>query len=72
MSGALTNITASVTGKTLTITWPADQLGWILQAQTNHSDSGQWFDLPCSSNASSVPTVMDSAAPAVFYRLSQS
>ena len=36
-----TNITASVRGNTLTIAWPDDHLGWILQAQTNGLGAGQ-------------------------------
>jgi len=64
-----TNITASVSGKTLTIAWPADHLGWILQTQTNGLSAGQWFDLPGTDNVNSVAIPMDPANPAVFYRL---
>ena len=64
-----TNITASVSGKTLTIAWPADHLGWILQAQTNGLSTGQWFDLPGSSDVNSVAPPIDPANAAVYYRL---
>jgi hypothetical protein len=63
-----TNITASVSGKTLTIAWPTDHLGWILQAQTNGMSTDQWFDLPGSTNVNSVAIPIDPANPAVFYR----
>jgi hypothetical protein len=63
-----TNISASVSGKTLTIAWPTDHLGWILQAQTNGMSMGQWFDLPGSGNVNSVAIPIDPANPAVFYR----
>jgi 4-phytase/acid phosphatase len=64
-----TNITASVSSSTLTIAWPADHLGWILQAQTNGLSTGQWFDLPGSSDVNALAIPMDPANPAVFYRL---
>jgi 4-phytase/acid phosphatase len=66
-----TNITASVSSSTLTIAWPADHLGWILQAQTNSLSAGQWFDLPGSSDGNSVAISINPANPAVFYRLRQ-
>jgi 4-phytase/acid phosphatase len=66
-----TNVTASVSGKTLTIAWPADHLGWILQAQTNGLSTGQWFDLPGTGTASSAAITINPANPAVFYRLSR-
>jgi 4-phytase/acid phosphatase len=66
-----TNITVSVSTNTLTIAWPADHLGWILQAQTNGLSTGQWFDLPGSSDGNSVAISINPANPAVFYRLRQ-
>jgi hypothetical protein len=69
-----TNITASVSGSTLTITWPADHLGWILQAQTNHLGVGLttngWVAVPNSSSGTSSSLPIVPANPAVFYRLS--
>ena len=64
-----TNITASVSGKTLTIAWPADHIGWILQAQTNGLSTGQWFDLPGSGGTNSVVIPINPANTSVFYRL---
>ena len=64
-----TNITASVSSNTLTIAWPADHIGWILQAQTNGLSTGQWFDLPGSDAVNAVVTPMNLANAAVFYRL---
>jgi hypothetical protein len=66
-----TNITASVSSNTLTIAWPADHVGWILQAQTNGLSTGQWFDLPGSDVVNAVVTTIDPANPSVFYRLRQ-
>jgi hypothetical protein len=64
-----TNVTFSVSSNTLTIAWPADHLGWILQAQTNSLSASQWFDLPGTSDTNTVVIPMDPANPAVFYRL---
>jgi 4-phytase/acid phosphatase len=64
-----TNITVSVSGDQLTVAWPADHLGWILQAKTNGLSSGLWFDVPGAANANSMTLAIDPARPAVFYRL---
>jgi len=66
-----TNITASVSGNTLTIAWPADHIGWILQAQTNGWSTGQWFDLPGSAAVKAMLNPINLGNPAVFYRLRQ-
>jgi 4-phytase/acid phosphatase len=64
-----TNITASVSSNTLTIAWPADHIGWILQAQTNGLSTGQWFDLPGSDVVNAVAIPINPANTSVFYRL---
>jgi len=64
-----TNITVSVSSNTLTIAWPADHIGWILQAQTNGLSTGQWFDLPGSGGTNSVVIPINPANTSVFYRL---
>jgi hypothetical protein len=64
-----TNITASASGNTLTIAWPADHIGWILQAKTNSLSTGQWFDLPGTDVVNAVITTIDPANTSVFYRL---
>jgi 4-phytase/acid phosphatase len=66
-----TNITASVSSNTLTIAWPVDHIGWILQAQTNSLSSGQWFDLPGTDGVNLVVIPINPANAAVFYRLRQ-
>jgi 4-phytase/acid phosphatase len=64
-----TNITASVSSNTLTIAWPADHIGWILQAQTNGLSTGHWFDWPGTDGVNAALITMDPANAAVFYRL---
>jgi 4-phytase/acid phosphatase len=64
-----TNITASVSSSTLTLAWPADHVGWILQALTNDLSAGQWFDLPGSDAVNAVVIPINPANTSVFYRL---
>ena len=68
-----TNLLAQLDGGNLFITWPTDQIGWQLQAQTNKLGTGlspNWSGLPESmrTNVWVVPVTPDS--PTVFYRLS--
>jgi autotransporter-associated beta strand protein len=67
-----TNLTAVVSGGTMTISWPADHLGWILQAQTNALSSGlngNWVDVPGSDAGTQAIIPINPANPTVFYRL---
>lgn len=62
----------SIVGNLLTITWPADHLGWRLEVQTNEANTGlstNWFTWPDSTNLTSVsiPASLNNAA--VFFRL---
>jgi hypothetical protein len=66
-----TNITTSVSGNTLTLAWPNDHQGWILQALTNDLSSSDWFDLPGTGDTNWVNISMNRANAAVFYRLRQ-
>ncbi len=67
-----TNITATVSGSTLTLTWPATHLGWILQSQTDSLSSGlstNWVDMAGSSAVSSTNIPISATVPSAFYRL---
>ena len=67
-----TNITASVVGNQLNLSWPADHTGWRLQAQTNAPDGGlgtAWFDVPNSTNINTISIPINPANGSVFYRL---
>jgi len=68
-----TNITFSVSGSTMTLTWPSDHLGWILQAQTNSLSTGlssaNWVDVANSSSSNTNVLTINPANPTVFYRL---
>ena len=65
-------MTNSVSGGTLTLSWPADHLGWRLEVQTNSLNAGlgtTWFTWPNSTNVTTVPITLDPTAPTVFFRL---
>jgi autotransporter-associated beta strand protein len=67
-----TNITASVSGKVLSLSWPSSHQGWILQAQTNSIGIGlsnNWVNVAGSASITSTNITMDSTKGAVFYRL---
>lgn len=65
-------LTNSVSGSTLSLTWPASHIGWILQSQTNALNvgiSGTWTDVPGSAAVSSTNITINPANPTVFFRL---
>ena len=70
-----TNLTASISGGTLTLAWPATHLGWFLQAQTNTLSVGlttptnTWFDVAGSDSSNTNVININAANPTVFYRL---
>jgi autotransporter-associated beta strand protein len=67
-----TNITATVTGGNLVLSWPADHTGWRLQAQTNSITTGlsnNWGTVPGSTTVNSMSFPIDSANGSVFFRL---
>ena len=68
-----TNITTSVTGTDLTLSWPESHKGWTLQTQTNSRSVGLttngWFDVSGSDATNSVTVPLNKVDPTVFYRL---
>ncbi len=67
-----TNLTATVSGNSVIVNWPADHTGWVLQSQTNALSSGlgtNWVDLPNSAAVNSVTNGIDPSNPTVFFRL---
>jgi len=67
-----TNITFTAAGGNLTLTWPADHYGWVLQQQVNTLNVGvsnNWTDVPGSWNTTSTNVTINPATPTVFYRL---
>ncbi|HXT11038.1 MAG TPA: autotransporter-associated beta strand repeat-containing protein, partial [Candidatus Angelobacter sp.] len=64
-----TNITFSVSGGKLNLSWPADHLGWTLQVQTNGLTNTIWQDVAGSSSVDSTNIPIDPNVPNAFYRL---
>jgi fibronectin-binding autotransporter adhesin len=66
-----TNITFSVSGGTLNLSWPASHTGWSLQAQTNSRSIGlsnNWTTLGYEGTNEASLTI-NPASPTVFFRL---
>jgi autotransporter-associated beta strand protein len=67
-----TNLTFSASGGTISLSWPASHLGWILQAQTNSRSAGlssNWFDVPGTASVTATNLSISPADPTVFFRL---
>jgi hypothetical protein len=63
-----TNITAQASGNDLSISWPADHIGWRLQAQTNGLGMN-WFDVADSAATNMMTVPIDPSNGSVFFRL---
>ena len=69
-----TNISYSISGNTLTLSWPVDHLGWIFQSQTNNLATGlgaNWVDVAGSAASNTNGITINPASPSVFFRLRQ-
>jgi autotransporter-associated beta strand protein len=69
-----TNIVSTISGNTLTLSWPSDHTGWRLQVQTNSLNTGlgtNWVTWPYSDSTTnnSVSVTMNPNAPTVFFRM---
>jgi hypothetical protein len=65
-------ITNSISGGSLTMTWPSQNTGWQLQSQTNSLSTGispTWYPVAGSSTTNSVTVPIVPSNPTVFYRL---
>ena len=66
------NIGSQLAGNQLSLSWPADNTGWHLQAQTNSVGVGlgiNWVDVPASGTTNLVIMTINPANGSVFYRL---
>lgn len=64
-----TNLTFSASNGHLTISWPANYQGWILQQQTNSLSATNWTDVSGTAGVTSTNITINPAIPHVFYRL---
>ncbi len=66
-----TNITVSVTGHQLNLSWPSNYLGWLLQSNPlSLASTGSWFSVPGSAGTNRVQITIDPSKTNVFYRMS--
>ncbi len=66
------NVVFQVSGTQLMLSWPANQLGWELQMQTNIPGAGlgtNWVPVPDSTNITSTNILIDPTYGNVFFRL---
>jgi len=65
-----TNLTATVSGNLLAMSWPQDHLGWIAQSNSvSLANTNYWFDIPNSQNGTNLNITMNPGRTNVFYRL---
>jgi autotransporter-associated beta strand protein len=67
-----TNIVSSVSGNTLTLSWPSDHTGWRLEVQTNTLAVGlntNWSTVAGSTTTNSMSFNINANNGSVFYRL---
>jgi fibronectin-binding autotransporter adhesin len=61
---------SSRSGNQLMLSWPADHIGWRLQAQTNATGlSTNWFNVPNAILTNQMSVTLDPTGRCVFYRL---
>ena len=56
----------------LELSWPADHIGWRLQAQTNSLTTGlgtNWAAIPGTAAVNHYTNTIDASKPAVFYHM---
>ena len=65
-----TNITATVNGGVLTLTWPQDHLGWLVQSNSvDLAVPADWHDISSTAAATTYSIPMSLTQTNVFYRL---
>lgn len=65
-----TNITFSVSGGNLNLTWPGDHLGWYAQSNSvSLANTNYWFDIPNSQTVTNLSIPISQSQTNVFYRL---
>jgi hypothetical protein len=69
VASAGSNISATVTGSTILVSWPVAYVGWILQTNTvGLGNAAGWGDVPGSSGLSQM-TFLGGNRPTEFFRL---
>ena len=70
MASNPTNITFSVSGGVLHLSWPADHQGWMVQSNSvNLAVPADWYDISNTASGTSFSPSLDASKANVFYRL---
>jgi autotransporter-associated beta strand protein len=65
-----TNIVLSVSGNTMSLSWPGDHLGWQLQSNSvGLTATNQWFPIPGSTSTTQENLTFDPLMTNVFFRM---
>jgi len=65
-----TNITATVSSGVLSLSWPQDHLGWLVQSNSvNLAVPADWYDISNTASGTSYNILLNPAGANVFYRL---
>ena len=70
-----TNLTGTVSGSSLNLSWPADHIGWRLLEQTNNLSKGvsanpaDWGTVTGSATTNAVSLPIDATVPGAYYQL---
>ena len=65
-----TNITLSVSGNQLTLGWPVDHTGWLLQSNSvSLTSSNSWFTIQGSGSTNQLFLTIDRSQSNVFFRM---
>ncbi len=65
-----TNIVFSINGNTLSLSWPADHLGWIMQSNSVAlANTNYWFDVPNSQTVTNLAISINASSTNVFFRM---
>jgi hypothetical protein len=71
LNSSPTNIVLSSSGGNLTLSWPADHIGWLLQSNSvGLTATGEWFSVPGSATTNQITITPDTSKTNVFYRMS--
>jgi autotransporter-associated beta strand protein len=65
-----TNLTFTVSGSTLSLSWPGDHLGWIAQSnRVSVASPASWFDIAGSQSVTNLTVTINPSLTNVFFRL---
>jgi hypothetical protein len=67
---AAPEIAVSANSSPLTLSWPTNDIGWLLESNSMGLTSTNWYPVPGSANTNRLQFVLQPGQSNVFYRLS--